>query len=187
MKKILITILSVIMAMTLVACGEKKEEVKSNNSLNKEQEVKKEEQIDLSKLELNQENVEKSLTNLLAKSKVKIKSVNVNDKDINIQLFQEPEDEKQFLVHSSNYFTDIVIDLFKNKNVENVEFIVDSKFNNDQSEKVEARAIDYKINRDKYKEINWEDVKLKIYSEPKILYDLLESASIHPSIINNIK
>jgi hypothetical protein len=185
MKKIFIAVLSVIMAMSLVACEKKKEVVKGNDKVNQEQEVKKEGKIDLSKIELNKGNVEKLIKQILGANK--IRAVTVNDSDISIKLFQEPEDEKQFLIHTSNYFIDIVSELFKNKKVENIEFIVDSIFDTKQNEKVESRAIAYTITREKYNKINWEDIKLKVYSEPKILYDSLDSAAVHPSIINNIK
>lgn len=186
MKKLFIVIISVIISMSLISCGEKREETEINNNSDKKHEVK-ENNIDLSKSELNQENVDKLLKQTLGKTQVKIKAVNVNGHDINIQLFQEPEDEKQFLIHTSNYFINIINELFKNNDVTNIEFSVDSTFDDNQNEKIESRAINYKINREKYNEINWEDIEFKIYSEPEILYNVLDSALIHPSIINNIK
>ncbi|EJO5347138.1 hypothetical protein NRP93_001211 [Clostridium botulinum] len=185
MKKIFIAILSVIMIMSLlVGCGEKKEEVKQEK-VQQEQKNRKEEKIDLAKVELNQENVTK-LTKQIVEAN-EIRSITVNGSNINIKLFQEPEDEKNFLIHTSNYFIDIVSELFKNKKVKNIEFIVDSKFDNNQNDKVESRAIDYEITREEYNKINWEDIKLKVYSEPKILYDSLDSVTVHPAIIKNIK
>lgn len=182
MKRIIILMFSAIFAMTLITGCESKSQEAATEKQEEKEEVKF---LDFSKEPLNKENATEVLKKVLGEDTNL--EVSINNGDVKIVILRELQGEKQFVTYSSLNFISACKELFKNKDVKNVQFIVNSNIVNKEGTKEQIQAIEYKLSKAKYNEIDWASIEEDLANNPKAVYDVIDSAMIDETILSKLK
>jgi hypothetical protein len=142
--------------------------------------------IDVSSMELTQENIDQVLTELFEPNQYIGAFIYGNDIEVTYNPGENVWDEKDLVRRSANQAVKVYTTLFKNPSIQQVIFYTQTNLTDSKGNTTAETVINFRMSKENARDINWPKFTDMVKTDYKALIRVADNTTIHPAISNKL-